>query len=71
MLKVVDSQHDQMPRDLFRQVFDDFCLCGNESYIQYTIGENDEDDELTPKLEDWLRSIGIQDGEEIIILMWW
>lgn len=59
---------------VFRQLRDKYDRYGQNSYILYTVGEEGEED--NHDFEDAFDNIlkekyGVEDGEKVVLLMWW
>jgi len=68
--KVFDCQ--DMPEELRRKFFDMWDNKGNDSFVEWTIGDSFyEADDPSLLIEDWLLANGAADGEEVVIKYWW
>lgn len=74
-MTVVDDQLDNAPRHVWDAIHEIFCMQwgqGNDQYGMWEVGNGDVYDETNgPIIDDWCKSLGIEDGTEIIIKHWW
>lgn len=77
-IKTFDVQwgDPKMPDDIKILFFDHYDSVGNDVWVEYTVGESSELDDLPSGiynlLDQWLLdNLDVEDGEEILMKHWW
>lgn len=66
----------EMPEDIKTLFFECYDMVGNDVWVEYTIGESSDWDELPEGvfnlLDQWLLdNLDVKEGEEILMKHWW